>query len=526
MRRKRLQFLYSHPAIISILIVVVLGLAISLRVLTSQQQQGIRQPVAGTVMYASPGNDLNRIVTGLQAGETLILNDGIYSNQSINATGLQGTATAPITIQAAHDGKAVIDGGGTVDFPVRVINSTYVTIQGIVAHDAGREPVYVSGHSDHITLRRITAYDAAAGNEHIFAIEGESSDTVGPTNILVEDCAAWGRGRYSFVAYHASNVTFRRTWARWTTMPDYGSDAPRACYSSYSTSNTIFENAICTHAIPDQPDSSQYFTSVWETSNGPANVNTQYYGVIFFDSWDGLWNSDSAGDNTQIHNSVIGNIKQQGPHTTDKEHGVGIHWDNHHSGTIDSSTIVNNEVGLSQNAATTTVTNSVFLNNGTAVNGDITQNHNGFFQNGSLGINADTTDKQVDPGYDVNKYGKGAYLFVPPNSPLKHVGANGADIGANIIYESVNGQLTDMPLWPWPMEGRIKAETGMSVTWEAGGGFWKTLDGVYPNVPLSPPSTPYPLALLPLALLFSIILYLLSALRFARHRYRHQKPMT
>jgi hypothetical protein len=66
----------------------------------------------------------------------------------------------------------------------------------------------------------------------------------------------------------------------------------------------------------------------------------------------------------------------------------------------------------------------------------------------------------------------------------------------------------------------------MSVTWEAGGGFWKTLDGVYPNVPLSPPSTPYPLALLPLALLFSIILYLLSALRFAWHRYRHQKPMT
>jgi hypothetical protein len=31
------------------------------------------------------------------------------------------------------------------------------------------------------------------------------------------------------------------------------------------------------------------------------------------------------------------------------------------------------------------------------------------------------------------------------------------------------------------MEDRIKAETGHSVTWESGGGFWKTLDGVYPS---------------------------------------------
>jgi hypothetical protein len=29
------------------------------------------------------------------------------------------------------------------------------------------------------------------------------------------------------------------------------------------------------------------------------------------------------------------------------------------------------------------------------------------------------------------------------------------------------------------MENRIKAETGYSVTWESGGGLWKTLEGVF-----------------------------------------------
>jgi len=33
------------------------------------------------------------------------------------------------------------------------------------------------------------------------------------------------------------------------------------------------------------------------------------------------------------------------------------------------------------------------------------------------------------------------------------------------------------------MEDRIKNEAGVSVTWEANGGLWKTLDSVYDAVP-------------------------------------------
>jgi len=58
-------------------------------------------------------------------------------------------------------------------------------------------------------------------------------------------------------------------------------------------------------------------------------------------------------------------------------------------------------------------------------------------------------------------------------------------MGAEVLYCYVDGVLTDEPLWPWPMEDRIFKETqelfgqGISVTWEANGGLWKTLDGIY-----------------------------------------------
>lgn len=101
-----------------------------------------------------------------------------------------------------------------------------------------------------------------------------------------------------------------------------------------------------------------------------------------------------------------------------------------------------------------------------------------------------TGEKYINPAYDTDTYGKGAYLMIP--NALKGQGENGADIGAEILYQYVDGKLTNVPLWPWPMEDRIKAETGYSVTWESGGGIWKTLNGVYKSHPqdTTPPVPP------------------------------------
>jgi hypothetical protein len=50
--------------------------------------------------------------------------------------------------------------------------------------------------------------------------------------------------------------------------------------------------------------------------------------------------------------------------------------------------------------------------------------------------NLNTNETEINPYYDTNTYGLGAYLMAP--AVLKGKGVNGSDIGANIIYESVN----------------------------------------------------------------------------------------
>jgi hypothetical protein len=99
------------------------------------------------------------------------------------------------------------------------------------------------------------------------------------------------------------------------------------------------------------------------------------------------------------------------------------------------------------------------------------------------------------------KYGRGAYLMGASNAPL---GDDGKPVGARVLYESENGTPTSTPLWPFPMEDRVWNETGdtrlwqganplyqayqQSPTWDGAtvdgqmrtGGWWRTLDGVYP----------------------------------------------
>lgn len=459
----------------SIFFVLITFAVISVSVITVQQRQHLQQYAAGNSVTVSPGDNLSQKISNLSPGDTLILNDGVYTGQ-LAADNIHGTATAPITIQAANDGKAIIDGGGNTNYQavLEVKDSSYVNVKGLVVHNGGNEVVGVYNSSDHITLQRITGYDAGKGNQHIFDV------AYGPTNVVVEDCAGWGNGRYVFIAYHANNVVFRRTWAKWTAQSNF-SPAPRSCYGVYGASDVILENTICWNAIPTSASDTDYFTAQWQTTDGPTTNNISYYGVMFYNNWEGLYVNDlSQSQNTKIVDSFFENNRLQGGFTLDRDHGDGIAWHISNGGEVTNNTFVNNEKGFQSNGAKPTLTNNVFVGNDTA--SDVSDANGDLWKNKSNG-SASSSDKQVDPGYDTTTYGMGAYLFIPQNSPLKAAGQSGSDIGANIIYEYENGQLTTTPLWPWPMEDRIKAETGHSVTWESGGGFWKTLNGVYGNTP-------------------------------------------
>ena len=87
-----------------------------------------------------------------------------------------------------------------------------------------------------------------------------------------------------------------------------------------------------------------------------------------------------------------------------------------------------------------------------------------------------TDDVDADPMFDTAQFGVGGYLR---GSTALGAAPDGNPYGARVMFRVVDGALTDEPLWPWPMESRIRRETGRSVTWEEAGGLWRTLCDAY-----------------------------------------------
>jgi hypothetical protein len=252
----------------------------------------------------------------------------------------------------------------------------------------------------------------------------------------------------------------------------------------YGASNVSLENVIGTNAIPTQVDDN-YYTSLWHTTDDATNFpasNLHIYGSIFYNNLEGYWENTSAGSGTYIMDCYFSNPINAPGHANDPgwPYGDALNWNEPpNDGTITNSVFVGSNIAVNKQGTSGTpiINNSVMLNNGTAFVGSTSRSYVDFYGNTSNGVTVGGTDRTINPAYDTGTFGTGAYFFVPP--ALKGQGSGGADIGANIIYQYVNGVLTSTPLWPWPMEGRILAEKGISVTYASNGGFWNTLNGVY-----------------------------------------------
>lgn len=422
-------------------------------------------------------------------GQTIELDNGTYSELRVTAS---CSSSNPLIIRAKNDGQVTFDGQGN-HVPVSISGASYVTVEGIVARDSDQSVFYITGNSDHITVRRTSAYDGVtSGNHHVWEI-AYSDD------IELEDCAGTGEGRYVFLFYDSQNVTCRRCWARWE---HYVSGAPRAPYAIYGSKEVVLENSIGQGAIPNS--SNDYYTDYtgvyieWAGYNRFRPVNNVFRGSIIHNNFHAGVSGHSGDGNNHFYNSVIFghprlSCSGRGSNCPDYDRAYGVDM-RVPDGTVRNCTFVNNNKALWRRASGTQVTNSSFTDNGTAMGGGYTDHaYCNFYNNDNNGATLVSTDLSADPNFDTSTYGQGAYFFIPPSSPLKNAGESGEDIGANILYQYENGTLTSKRLWPWPMEDRIKSETGISVTWAAGGGYWKTLDGVYDSSPSpKPTSTPTP----------------------------------
>lgn len=388
---------------------------------------------------AAPWATFERAWRSLSAGDTLVLLDGTYRQSMIPA--VNGTDGAPITVRAANDGKAIIDGEGKrtpVEFGhTRVGRGNHFVIEGIVARNGRGDVWYI--RSDNVTLRRVSGYNASTDdNSSVFTFWTQGGG-------LLEDCIAAGTGRKMILLYQTKNVTVRRcytAWQAWDGRNFCGVTWPNAeTVQVYNGDDNIFENVLVTGPSP------VWLLAIQANSDGIQANRNQVLGSIV--SGAGMASNGSAYN--------------YGPRPLPSACGQNLRdftWPSQRAG-----------IALWGQG---TLSNNVFRDVLSVGNAGL-----GFTNDKPYGVGATGTIAER-----LTIYGNGAYA--PAGDGGKGTQAKWGNIrpvdscigsatcagGARLTNRYVNGVLTGEPILPWPMESRGIAELGVSIS-----AMWRQLSG-------------------------------------------------
>jgi hypothetical protein len=433
----------------------------------------ITVPEPANTFYISPtGNDaasgrspaqawatFNRAWQDIYPGDTLILLDGIYY-QRLNPNRRNGEPGNPITIRALNDGQAIID-GEYQRVPVKLGNTwpgpvgNYFVIEGIVARNSNDYVIVIDG-GQHNVLRRVSAYNANTNtNSHVIGILWPSAQYN-----LIEDCVAAGTGRKMIMTYQSSNNTIRRCftyWQEWDGREVCGVHWPNGqSIQVYHGNYNILENNIAIGPVP------QSSISVQANSPNAAAIGNQVLGSVAI----------NAGMNPDGTVKQWGSIRPQPTSCTGMEdftwpnrrsgfslHGQGELRDNLFQDILSTG---NAGLGLVENMSGTRVNNRIVR--ATVVNNGI-DNPCGPWPCIYGGTDTDVREAALNKFNIVqNSFIEEVFVDWPgyPGGIRNTTSINGE--GARLTYRYIDGVLTNEPLWPWPMEARIQAEMGISVT--------------------------------------------------------------
>lgn len=439
---------------------------------------------AGT--SSAPWETFGKAMTALKLGDTLLIKDGIYK-QTLDVT-VSGTAGNPITIKAQNEGSAIVDGTSS-RIPLIIYNRQYLVVEGITFKNSNGSTVETSG-CKYLTIRRCMIIDYSETSSWTTVLLHASSASSLAQAIVFEDNAVIGQ--WGMLNGQSSNyLVIRRNYFRGAYAGTY----------LYNANNCIVENNIMTI---DASDSSTIYPN-----NGPkanqadkeANYN-KFFGNISVSPVSGsqLHSGHAIMEDGATAPQFSGTVYKNNVAINPKYYGG--RYDGDDNLTVENNTYVRESSSGGLWAAYFHVPSSglyikaVYKNNSMKGNGSVggyyrdssgnvsvNNSYNNYYNLGAVyggAASQGVGEKNLNPGYATATYGNGAYLMVP--TALKDKGENGADIGAEVLYRYKDGVLTNEPLWPWPMEDRIKNETGYSVTYESAGGLWKTLNGVYSNL--------------------------------------------
>jgi hypothetical protein len=356
------------------------------------------------------------------AGKTLCLLDGTYTGGAstiVPPQRLNGASGLPITIRALNDGKVLIKGGGSL--AVQLYYNDWFVIEGINACCAGPAVVLLS-HSNNNVIRRVAAWDATDSNSVIFTVHHSLYN-------LFEDVAGWGTARKIFSTSQGGDyTTIRRAWGRWERSTVVG---PKMTYSlAYNSYHVTCENCLGAWSGQGMPQTyvlmgydGKPWTGTGAGTYSSYNVNQPY----------GIFSVDGESGSNDANSRLLGSLAYVLPTDTYKPaYAVFIT-------TLDSVDVKDTAAYIVPGANSSVIPHYLYAPVGSTNlhASDITSF--GHVNSKIQGWSQSNIFSGTSPG----SYTSGENIF---NSTR----------GANLCYRYKDGNPTSQPLWPWPMNQRIK----------------------------------------------------------------------
>ena len=371
------------------------------------------------------------------AGTALCLLDGTYRGDAsmiYPPVGLSGSPGNPITISAVTDGGALID-GQFARYPVHLSGgNSWFVLEGFNAQNGSLAVIRNAGGSNNNIYRRIVAWDTdiRLNSSVLFNISSDAT--------LLEDAAFFGTG--ATLIQHTGNkggLTCRRCWGRWEGSTTTWSHKIVFDLGYETTPNGVCENCLVTASSESMPSSftvtdgdggttpnpicTSQTTSTSVPCPGPLlrirssvtnnTKNARLLGSLIYLRSTDIWNAPSGmmtipsygADVSGVHvRHVLTFIAPSNPN-------FGRTW------------------GIDLNQATTAPTDLV-----------------------ADRITSVAALDRFTSKWTVTNNVHGTSLAAVP-SPWT------GSSGAQLCHRWVDGQVTTTPLWPWPMNERIKAAT-------------------------------------------------------------------
>jgi len=310
---------------------------------------------------------------------------------------VMGAVGKPITVQALNEGRVLIR--GNKDLRPVDLQGSYITARGISAQDGNSGAIVMRG--SHGTVQRSVAW---CNSDCGVVID------IGGSNNLLEDCAAFGGPARKIIAAGARGGngpnTVRRCWARFEVYAGASGSPTNDFEMGYDQNNVTFENILATRNVVGPASSPEAPISVFST------LNSKLLGSIAY-----------LSGNENFEPNVLAAI-----------------WDtggSHAGQTLTSNMLVKDFVGVVSPAHPRFKQIAAFNIGANAGSGNIANNLLGISGSGGSCWGSAWSCTNVKSLSSIT--GRNIWQEVP-----------------GICKRYVNGQLTSEPLWPWPMNQRIK----------------------------------------------------------------------